>query len=77
MLTMLRQHGWFRVLYVRATYRRSVVLNLLTITSWSFVSLFVSLALVFFCVLICFRKLVGVTDPTGDCSSTTGLETES
>ena len=74
---MLRQHIRLQVLYVRAMYRRSFVLNLLTMTSWSFVSLFASLVLVFFCILICFKKLVDVTDPTEDCSSTRDLEVES
>lgn len=55
-------------------YRRSFVLNLLTMISWSFVSLFVSLALALFCVLFCFKKLEGVMDPIEDCFSTRDLE---
>lgn len=70
---MLRQ----QVLYVRATYRRSFVLNLLTMTNWFFVPLFASLALILFCVLVCFKKLVGVMDAAEDCSPTRDLKIES
>lgn len=51
---------------------KSFVLNLLTMTSWSFVSLFASLVLMFFCVS--FKKLVHVMDSTEDSFSDTDLE---
>lgn len=45
--------------------------------SWFFVFLFVFLVLVFFCVLICFKTLVDMTDFIEDCFLIRDFEIES
>lgn len=52
-------------------------LNLLTMMSWSFPPLFVSLEFIFFCTIVCFKKLVHAVDSIEDCSSGGDLQRES
>lgn len=55
---------------------KGFILNLLTMTSWSFPPLFVSLEFIFFCAIVCFKKLVHAVDSIEDCSSGGDLQRE-